>query len=181
MQFEFQAVNITQVEKAFGKFKNSLGFGTDGIANHFLKIALPVIGESLCSIFNLSIAAGVFRDCWKIARVAPIFTSGQSDHRSNYRPISVLPFLSRVFEKLVFNQLYEYLDKNKLIYYKQSGFRSLHSAVTCLLKSTNEWYVNTDKGRITAIVFINLKKVFDTVYHILLRISTSLMKPLTVI
>ena len=58
-----------------------------------------------------------------------------------------------------------YLDKNKLIYYKQSGFRSLHSAVTCLLKSTNDWYVNMDKGRFTATVFIDLKKAFDTVDH----------------
>ena len=62
LRFEFQAVNITQVEKVFGKFKKSLGFGTDGIANHFLKIALPVIGESLCNIFNLSVATGVFPD-----------------------------------------------------------------------------------------------------------------------
>ena len=69
----------------------------------------------------------------------------------------MLPFLSRVFEKLVFNQLYEYLDKNKLIHYKQSGFRSLNSAVTFLLKSTDDWYANTDKGRFTATVFIDLK------------------------
>ena len=51
------------------------------------------------------------------------------------------------------------------MYYKQSGFRSLHSAVTCLLKSTNDWYVNEDKGRFTATVFIDLKKAFDTVDH----------------
>ena len=108
------------MEKVFGKCKKSLGFCTDGIANHFLKIALPVIGESLCNIYNLSIASGVFPDCWKIARVAPIFKSGQSDNRSNHRPIifSMLSFLSRIFEKLVLNQLYAYLDKNKLIYYK---------------------------------------------------------------
>ena len=105
LRFEFQAVNIAQVEKVF------------------------------CNIFNLSIATGVFPDCWEIARVAPIFESGQSDDRSNYRLILVLPFLSRVFEKLVFNQLYEYLDKNKLIHNKQSGFTSYHSAFTCLLES----------------------------------------------
>ena len=139
MRFEFPAVNTTQVEKVFGKFKKSLGFGTDGIANHFLKIALPVIGESLCNIFNLSIVTVVFPDSWKIVRVAPIFKSGQSDDRSNYRPNSVLPFLARVFETLFFNQLYEYLDKNKLIYYKQSGFRSSHSAVTCC-HSSDEVY-----------------------------------------
>ena len=77
----------------------------------------------------------------------------------------MLPFLSRVFEKLVVDQLYEYLDKNKLIYYQQFGFRSLHSSVTCLLHSTNDWYVNMDKGRFTATVFINLKEAFDTVDH----------------
>ena len=97
LRFEFQAVNIARVEKVFGKFKNSLGFSTDGIANHFLKLAHPVIGKSLCDIFNLSIATGVFPDCWKIARVASIFKSGQSVDRSNYMPISVLPSLSRVF------------------------------------------------------------------------------------
>ena len=73
--------------------------------------------------------------------------------------------MSRVFEKLVFNQLYEYLDKSKFIHYKQSGFRSLHSAVTCLLKSTDSWYANMDKGRFTATIFIDLKKAFDTVDH----------------
>ena len=165
MRFEFQALNIVQVKKVFGKLKNSLGFGTDGIANYFLKIALSVIGESLCNIFNLSIATGEFPDCCKIARAAPIFKSGQSNDRSKYRPISVLPFLSRVFEKLVFNQLYEYLDKNKLIHYRQSGFRSLHSAITCLLKSTDDWYAHMDKGRFTATVFIDLKKAFDAVDH----------------
>ena len=85
--------------KVFGKLKTSKGCGNYGIASCFLKIALPVISESLCEIFNLSIATGCFPDSWKIARVAPIFKSGQPDDRSNYRPISVLPVLARVFEK----------------------------------------------------------------------------------
>ena len=101
----------------------------------------------------------------KLARVVPIFKSGQSNDRSNYRPISVLPFLSRIFEKLIYNQLYDYLDKNRLLFSKQSGFRSLHSVVTCLLNCTNDWYINMDKGQYTAMVFIDLKKAFDTVDH----------------
>ena len=71
LRFVFQAVNITQVEKVFGKSKKSFGFGIDRIANHFLKTALPVIGESLCSIFNLSIAIGVFPDRWKLLEWPP--------------------------------------------------------------------------------------------------------------
>ncbi len=164
-EFHFQPISIRQVEQVLGKFKSSMGFGTDGIANFFLKVGLPVIAESLCNIFNLSLATNIFPDSWRVARVAPIFKSGQRDDRSNYRPISVLPFLARVFEKLVYNQVYEYLDKNKLLFSHQSGFRSLHSTVTCLLKSTDDWYVNMDQGKYTGMVFIDLKKAFDTVDH----------------
>ena len=72
LQFKLQAI-----KKVFGKFKTSKGFGPDGVANHFLKIAFSVIAESLCDIFNLSIATGVFPENWKTARVAPIFKSGE--------------------------------------------------------------------------------------------------------
>ena len=100
LQFKLQAFDVPQIKKVFGKFKTSKGFGPDGIANHFLKIAFSVIAESLCDIFNLSIATGVFPENWKTARFAPIFKSGEKNNRSNYRPISVLPFLARLFEKI---------------------------------------------------------------------------------
>ena len=165
LKFHFEPVSIPQIERVFGKFDTSKGSGPDGLANFFLKIGLPVIAESLCDIFNLSLATGVFPDSWKIARVAPVFKSGQQDDSSNYRPISVLPFLARLFEKLVYNQVYAFLIKNKLLFSNQSAFRLLHSVVTCLLASTNDWYVNMDNGKYTANVFIDLKKAFDTVDH----------------
>ena len=164
-KFMFHVIDKLQLGKVFGKLKTSKGSGNDGIASYFLKIALPVISESLCDIFNLSTATGCFPDSWKIARVAPIFKSGQPDDRSNYRPISVLPVLARVFEKLIYNQLYDYLDKNKHLFLNQSGFRALHSTVTCLLNNTDDWYVNMDGGKYTANIFIDLKKAFDTVDH----------------
>ena len=164
-KFQFHVINTLQLEKIFSKFKTSKGCGTDGIASCFLKLALPVISESLCDIFNLSLATGCFPDSWKIARVAPIFKNGQPDDRSNYRPISVLPVLARVFEKIIHNQLYHYLDKNNHLFSNQSGFRALHSVVTCLLNSTDDWYVNMDNGKYTANIFIDLKKAFDTVDH----------------
>ena len=77
----------------------------------------------------------------------------------------MLPVISRLFEKLIFDQLYDYLKRNQLIFLLQSAFRKLHSVLTCLLKSTNDWYLNTDKGKYTAAVFIDLKKAFDTVDH----------------
>ena len=137
-QFHFQPIGIRQVEKVLSKFKSSMGFGILGIANFLLKAGLPIIAESLCDILNLSLATRSFPDSWKVARVASKFKSGQRDDRSNYRPKSVLNFLSRVFATLVYNQVYEYLDKKKLLFSHRSGFRSLHSVVTCLLNSTDD-------------------------------------------
>ena len=145
--------------------KKSLGFGSDGIASNLLKIAFPVICNSICDIFNFSIFSPSFPVSWKIARVTPIFKGGKPDDRSNYRPISLLPVVSRLFEKLIYDQLYQYLDKHKYLVSHQSGFRSLHSVVTCLLKGTNDWYIDIDNGRYTAMIFIDLKKAFDTVDH----------------
>ena len=65
----------------------------------------------------------------------------------------------------MFTQFYDYLNTNKLIYQDQSCFRSLHSVVICLMKNTNDWYLNIDKGEYTGLTFIDLKKAFDTVDH----------------
>ena len=83
------------------KIKTSHGSGVDNIASYFLKVAFPPISHSLCDIFSLSLSSRVFPDSCKVARVASIFKEGLSDDRSNYRPISVLPAASRLFEKLV--------------------------------------------------------------------------------
>ena len=97
--------------------------------------------------------------------MASIFKGGKLDDRSNYRSISVLPVVSRLFEKLIYDQFYQYLNKHKYLVSHQSGFRSLHSVVTCLLKGTSGWYIDIGNGRYTAMIFIDLKKAFDTVDH----------------
>ena len=81
-----------------------------------------------------------------------------SDH-NNYRPISVIPVVLKVFEKIVYNQLYHYLDGNKFLLGFQSGFRSLHSMLMALLEATDAWSVNIDNGLlINGVVFIDLTK-----------------------
>ena len=132
LRFKFEAINRSQLERVFGNFKTSKGSCPDGIANYFLKIGLPVIAVSLCDMFNLTIATGVFPNSWKIAKVAPICKSGQSNDRSNYRPISVQPFLSRTFKKLVYNHLYDYLDKTRLLFPNSLGLdRCTQSSAVC--------------------------------------------------
>ena len=101
----------------------------------------------------------------EIAGVTPIFKKGSKSDINNYRPISVIPVASKVLEKLVYDQLYHYLNDNKLLSSCQSGFRSLHSTITALLEATNSWSVNIDNGFLNGVVFIDLKKAFDTIDH----------------
>ena len=84
---------------------------------------------------------------------------------SNYRPISVLFTVARVFEKIVYEQLYDYFEKNRFLTKYQSGFCRLHSTVTAMLKNTNGWLLNMDKGHYNRVILFDLKKAFDTVGH----------------
>ena len=164
-RFHFQTIRPDELSKIMNKFKTSQSSGIDGISCSFLKIAMPVLAPSLCSIFNISISRGCFPGNWKIARVSPIYKDGSTEDRSNYRPISVLPVVSRLFEKMVFDQVYNYFTENEFFYSDQSGFRLFHSVLTCLLKCTNDWYLSFDKGLFSGVTFIDFKKAFDTVDH----------------
>ena len=98
--------------------------------------------------------------------VSPLYkNSGKHNDPSNYRPISVIPVVAKVFGRIIYDQLYVYLTKYNLLSKYQSGFRSLHSTVTALLEATDSWALNIDRELINAVVFLDLKKVFDTVDH----------------
>ena len=104
----------------------------------------------------------------EIARVTPIFKSGKTSDLNNYRPISIIPVIAKVFEKVIYDQLYKFLNENKFLSNCQSGFRSLHSTVTALLKATDDWHLNIDNNLINGVVFLDLKKAFDSVNHLIL-------------
>ena len=135
------------MDYAISKFKSSHGSGLDNISSFFLKKGMPVLANGLSQMFNLCLPLGKFPEVWKMARVTPIYKDGSRNEISNYRPISVLPVVSRLFEKLVYDQLYTYRNSNNLIHPGQSGFQTFHSVLTCLLKCTNDWYLNMDKGK----------------------------------
>ena len=108
---------------------------------------MPVLANGLSQMFNVCMSLGKFPEIWKMARITSIYKDCLRNEVSNYRPISVLPVVSRFFEKLVYEELYTYLNSNNLVHSGQSGFRSFHSVLTCLLKCTTDWYLNTDKGK----------------------------------
>ena len=138
LSFSFYTIMAEKLSSNLSKMKTLHGSGHDGIASFYVKIVLPVVGRSLCGLFNKSLFTGKFPNEWKLARIAPISKSGARDDKSNYRPISVLPFTFRLFEKLLFSKVYEYLNANKSLYEHQSGFRLLHSVATAFMASTND-------------------------------------------
>ena len=101
-----------KLSSTLGKMKTSHGSGHDGIASFYLKIALPVVVGSLSDLFKKSLFTGKFPNEWKLARIAPISKNGARDNTSNYKysPILILPCISRLFEKLIFHQFYDYLE-----------------------------------------------------------------------
>lgn len=112
--------------------------GLDGISCHLLREAAPIVAPSLTYIIKFSITTGIFPDEWKLARVSPIYKEGAKSDPNNYRPISVLSVISKLIEKIAFDQFYEYLIMYDLLADAQSGFRSGHSTQTALLEATNE-------------------------------------------
>ena len=90
--------------------------------------------------------------------MTPLFKQGEQTDVNNYPPISVISIIAKVFERIVYDQLYSFLVNEEIITNQQSGFRSLHSTGTALLEATDSWALETDRGNVNAVVFLDLKK-----------------------
>ena len=163
--FELELLTIDGLRKLVNDIPVGKADGLDGIPTCLLKMSFTFIASSLTHIFNLVISTGIIPKDWKSARVTPIFKADSKVDPANYRPISVLSVIAKLFEKTIFNQVYAYLTVNKLLSKYQSGFRPLHSTLTALIDITDNWYLNIDDGLTNAILFIDLKKAFDSIDH----------------
>ena len=85
---------------------------------------------------------GISLSDWKLDKVSPIFENGSKSDLNNYRPISVIPTVAKIFDKIIYDQLYQYLNENGLLHSGQSGFRSVHSTLTALSETNDNWRVN---------------------------------------
>merc|ERR1711954_64393 len=120
---------------------------------------------ALVKIFNLSINTGIYPNSLKIAKVIPIFKSGSKNSVNNYRPISILSTINKIFEKIIYSRLVNYIDKFKLLYKYQFGFRKNHSTEHALIELTDQIKLNIGDNKLSCGIFIDLSKAFDTVNH----------------
>ena len=120
-------------------------------------------------LFNVSLTTGILPKDWKAASVTPIFKGkGEMSDKSNYRPISLISHISKLFEIFVHRQLLDYLQDNNLISIDQSAYLKLHNTQTSLHRVLDDWIDNTCFNTITGICSFDIKKCFDSIDHTLL-------------
>ena len=151
--FSFNEIDIGKVRQLLNQINTKKSPGLDNLPGNLLKIAADIVAPSLTRIFNTSLCTGIYPNDWKLARVVPIFKSGDRSDMNNYRPISIISSAAKIFEKIVCDQFYEYLSFNDLISRYQSGFQPTYSTTTALLDSTNDWCVNIDNGLVNGVNF----------------------------
>ena len=163
--FNFSPITTEKVIEALSQLNPKKAPGINGISVRLLRDTIDVIAEPLANIFNLSFRTAIFPDDWKLAKISPIFKDGTKNDCGNYRPISVISTVVKLFEGIVYHQLRSFIAANNILIDQQSGFRPKHSTETALISSTNEWLLNMDKGFVNGVLFLDLKKAFNTVNH----------------
>ena len=160
-----QPTNKSEIEKIIKSLDSNKSSDIYGMSPKLLKILSPAISEILSNIYNESFALGVFPDHMKLAMITPMFKEGSKLGVSNYRPVSVLPIISKVLEKLMLKRLSKYLDKSKIIYEHQFGFQKSRSTTLAVLDLSTRITKALDSGNYAASVFLDFAKTFDTVNH----------------
>jgi hypothetical protein len=139
--------------------------GHDGIGNKVIKMCAEGLYESFTNLINLMFLLGQFPQSWKLANVIPLFKTGYRQFKVNYRPISLLPSLSKIAERVVFTRLYSFLADIGFFYSLQSGFRPGHPTINKLTYLVHKIHQALDDGKEVRVVFLDVSKAFDRVWH----------------
>ena len=158
---------------AFYEDKINKAIGLDNISARLSKCGTRGICPSITKLLNISIRTGNFPEIWKCSKVPALFKTGDRTNASNYRPISILPTMSTILEKVVHSQSYDFLNSNNLISSKQFGFRTKLSTTPAFTSFADEVLLHMESGELCSAVFLDLTKAFDTVNHDVLMSKVS--------
>ena len=161
--FFLSPVNSAQVELALSGLDRHKA--TIDIPNYLIKIASNLLSTPLTNVFNESIESGIVPGIFKISKVAPVFKTGAVTDPGNYRPIAVLSPFAEILERLVYNQLSHFLEKENILFKHQFGFRKNYSTEQAILELTDNLKMKIDSNEAICSIFLDLSKAFDTVNH----------------
>ncbi|OWF47171.1 RNA-directed DNA polymerase from transposon BS [Mizuhopecten yessoensis] len=163
--FDSIRLNYTEIMDVLQILKLGKASGQDEISHYMLKNVCHTICKPLELLFNISLSAGVYPKLWKLAKVMPLFKKGDRHSPLNYRPISLLSTVGKVFERVIFKHIYNYFFENSLFYKYQSGFLPGHSTVYQLIEMYHNICLSLEEKKHTCIVFCDISKAFDRVWH----------------
>ena len=166
--FSFKEETDENIMKLIDRLKNNIAVGADNINVRLVKDSKQTIAKSLKQLVNISYKTSTFPNSMKKAIVRAIHKKGETDDPGNYRPLSILPIISKIFERSAVNQLVQYLEEKKLLNHIQHAYRKGHSTLTCLNEIVNYIYEENDKGNIVGLASLDLSKAFDSINHHLL-------------
>ena len=149
-------LKATQVSKAAG---------IDNLCGRFLKDGAKVLSKPISDLCNLSITSEKFPDTCKVAKLKPLYKKGSVTEPCNYRPISLLPLISKVIEKVIHDQTSTFLNSKNLLYTYKSGFRKKYSTDFCLSYLNDKILKGFDRGMMAGMILIDLQMAFDTIDH----------------
>ena len=163
--FQFKEIPVSFTLKQLRGLKTGKAVGLDNIPPRLLKDSACIVATPLTTIINASLRQGIVPDDWKSARVTPLFKKGKVEDLDSYRPISVLPIVSKLLERAVHTQLGEYLKEHNILSPYQCGFRKAHSTEFAALSLADTIRRNIEQGQLTGALFIDFRKAFDSIDH----------------
>lgn len=164
--FKFDSIHKHEVLKHFQTIKSNAS-GADKLSLKMLHIIFDLILDQITFIINHCLSLSTFPEVWKESIVIPLPKVSNPESLNDLRPISLLPILSKLFEKIMYSQIIKYLNDNKLIPPTQSGFRQHHSTATALTAITDDFFSEIDKGNLICLINLDYSKAFNCVDPIL--------------
>jgi hypothetical protein len=162
---DFLPTNAKEICEQISNLQVNKGTGPNSIPTQILHLIKFEIAKPLANIINLSFSTGIHPDKLKIAQVLPIFKKGSNLLTCNYRPISLLSNLNKIFEKIMYARVYKFFDTNNLFYSLQYGFRGKHSTNHALINIVDRINGALDNNKVACGLFVDFQKAFDTVNH----------------
>lgn len=166
LDFAFEHVTESYVADLISNLDGNKSSGPDGFPPKILKLAAPALAAPITSLFNYCIDRSKWPSQWKTSNVTPIHKKAEETCKENYRPVSILSTIPKLFEKIKYDQLYRAFSP--LFSNNMSGFLRGHSCCTALLKMTDDWRALLDQKMIVGVAAIDLSKAFDSICHNLL-------------
>nr|CAI5854689.1 unnamed protein product [Callosobruchus analis] len=165
--FNFTLVTDDEVLKIFNQITTT-ATGLDGLNINLLSLVFPYCLRAVTHIVNYSLEKGTVPQIWKSATVIPLPKTDNPESLNDYRPISILPVLSKILERIVYKQIVKHINRHSILPSTQSGFRSGHSTTSTLADVCDDYLAAMDVGSVTTAIMIDLSKAFDSINHQLL-------------